>query len=277
MIFNELPQPQSEEKVIKLPGSGSEPVEKTHPCRRYIVYLLVRGFSDESVRTMIDKLGFPKPSYPYLERLKVQCLSTKPKNFRPRASGHAISKQWLREHEVFSLFHPHENVLTAQKILRKKELRTFVELLLAAKFNTEDLNKEISGRLHVKIKPDAIKLYEYYFFDIHALDKKSLQLFLSRYANGGDIERAMAIGKDYILYRLGCNSLENLIEHKEKLNSEAFMQGLQMLPRTIGIYDLAKREERERYSILEALPKPSVKMNLNFGDPFTGDQEERRG
>ena len=109
-----------------------------HPAEFYMKSLIIRdrNITDAQVLQAIDRLGFLSPEEPYLGFLRME-IPDAPDGFDPANKLHRPSMQFLRDQQVYEIFHPTAAINEAWSYLNDPTKRMMVEELLLARLDLE--------------------------------------------------------------------------------------------------------------------------------------------
>lgn len=160
------------------------------PAERYIRYLLLDnlGRSDTDVRDLVRNMGLDPLTTRYIQQVRSTVERDMPAPFHPRRRTHAESLRFTRSLEVYDLFLPDQDTITAFEILDSAPLKLFIEfaLLLHAPFSAtaEQLVRQFNFR---QATETAVRKYHQFFFDLTFIDaSESRALLDARFAHDLD-------------------------------------------------------------------------------------------
>jgi hypothetical protein len=141
-----------------------------HPAEFYVKSLLIRdpAVADAQVLQAIDRLGFLAPEETYLGFLRMD-VPPPPAGFDPTNRLHRPSMQYLRDQQVYELFHPTASVNEAWTYIADPAKRMMVEELLLARLDLRTTAQKLNKKNNWFLTEGGLEAYRHYFWNVKLL------------------------------------------------------------------------------------------------------------
>lgn len=141
-----------------------------HPAEFYMKSLLIRdpAVTDSQVLQAIDRLGFLAPEETYLGFLRME-IPPPPDHFDPANKIHRPSMQYLRDQQVYELFHPTLSVNEAWTYIADTTKRMMVEELLLARLDLRSAAQKLNKKNSWHLTEGGLEAYRHYFWNVRLL------------------------------------------------------------------------------------------------------------
>lgn len=163
-----------------------------HPAEFFVKYLLVRDPTTPNgqVRQELSNLGFVAPDEPYIAQTRAE-LPPCPDLFNPMDQNHRPSLRYLRNLQIYDMFHQSPAVAEMMEYLRNPAVRMAVEQTILAHYGPARLDyKVVAHKLNKKnnwkITEAGIQTYEHYFWNVKLLTFEQWGAYLNQQNQVGD-------------------------------------------------------------------------------------------
>lgn len=137
----------------------------------------------DEIKGWLDALQIDSLSYSYIEDLYEQ-LKPFPDPFSPENAYHHPTKDFLRHHRIFEMWHPTEGVKECKLILCDYYLRDKLEPLLLSAIPHDQIGKKLRRYTNIALTGAGIRTYAHYFWNRKLLTQTQWVEYLqSRKAN----------------------------------------------------------------------------------------------
>lgn len=163
-----------------------------HPAEMYIRYLILKdpGATDAVLCKTLDDWGFLQPSQTFWGFMR-QKLSNRPAGFDPVNRLHMPSMKFLRDMQVYDLFHPDAASEEAWTILSDPNQRFLVEQILMSKIDLKIAAQKMNKKYNFFMTADGLQSFYHFFWNVKLLTFDEWGRFL--YGRTAMYERHMAL------------------------------------------------------------------------------------
>ena len=169
-----------------------------YPHRRFLVYLMALGFTDEEVVRLVEMDDLVVPSEPELCRLRFR-LADKPEPYNPFDPRNKASSQWLQEVQILDLVRGKKFIGEAFSILRSPILRHPVEILTLGG-HSESTTRDFLAKRHLPdVSLDGISAFNLYLWDVPSLSVAEWADLLHLHPRGRVYEGLLSGGPEQAL------------------------------------------------------------------------------
>lgn len=143
-----------------------------HPAEYFLRFLIIRDSTttDAQLLRELDVRGFLEPQQNYLGFLRQEVLSDPPPQaFNPFNRQHRPSMQYLRDQQVYEMFHPTPGVQEAFSYLADPAKRMQVEQIIMSRLDVRSVAAKVNKRHGWFLTEDGIAAYRHYFWNLKML------------------------------------------------------------------------------------------------------------
>lgn len=141
-----------------------------HPAEFFMKSLIIRepAITDAQVLQAIDRLGFLAPEATYLGFLRME-IPAPPEPFNPGDRFHRESMRYLRDAQVYELFHQTPAMAEAWAYLADPNKRMVVEEVLLARLDLKSTASRLNKKHNWHLSEEGLELYRHYFWNVNLL------------------------------------------------------------------------------------------------------------
>jgi hypothetical protein len=141
-----------------------------HPAANFLKYLFVSDptLTDAQIQKQLEDWGFLTADPTYLPLLR-QEVANLPVGFQPTNRTHRPSVRFLRDSQIFEMFHPSEAMTEALELLEDPEKRAAAEQILLARLDLDIATRKVNAKHSWHLTVDGLKMFGHYFWDVKAL------------------------------------------------------------------------------------------------------------
>ena len=137
-----------------------------YPAEHYVKFLILSrpGITDDQILAMLDRVSFLMPELPYLTQLRGM-MGNPPDPFFPADPTNESSARYLRDQEVYAIFHPDAAMEEAWGYLRNPAKSLAVEQLCIAELELSKALIELNKRTRWDLTVSGVERYRHFFFN----------------------------------------------------------------------------------------------------------------
>lgn len=162
-----------------------------HPAHFFVKYLLIKDplSSDAQILKTLEDWSFLSPDQSYLGfmRQKVKV----PPGFDPLNKLHRPSVKFLRDENVYELFHKTDAMEVAWAVLVDPTMRLVVEQILLARLDLKSSCQKMNAKHGWKLTVEGLEMFQHYFWNVPHLTFDEWGRFL--YGRSAMYERYMGL------------------------------------------------------------------------------------
>jgi hypothetical protein len=141
-----------------------------HPALYYLKYLLVRNpqTTDGELQKALEDWGFLSADPTCLQFIRAE-LPAPPQGFDPMNRSHRPSVRYLRDEQIYEMFHPNESMTIALELLDDPQKRMATEQILLARLDPTIAAKRVNQKHNWHITGESLQMYGHYFWDVPSM------------------------------------------------------------------------------------------------------------
>ena len=141
-----------------------------HPAEFYVKFLVIQNpaWTDAQVLRSLDTMGFLAPEDTYLGFLR-QEIPAVPAGFNPVDRLNRPSMQYLRDQQVYEMFHPTKELQEAWTYLADPSKRMTVEEMLLARLDLKTTAQKVNKKHGWHFTEGGLEAYRHYFWNVNLL------------------------------------------------------------------------------------------------------------
>jgi hypothetical protein len=141
-----------------------------HPAANFLKYLIIqdRTIPDAMIQRRLEEWGFLSADPTLLPIMKAE-IPAPPAGFNPADRTHRPSVRYLREQQVYEMFHPNDALNQALDLLSFPDQRLVAEQLLLSRLDLKLTCKLVNAKQNWHLTEEGLAMYRHYFWNVPSM------------------------------------------------------------------------------------------------------------